>query len=228
MLVMLWGYFDESGEHDRSTGYLSRLAIGGFMAPYEEWQRAIPKWQQALSDEGVKLFHMADFEAHKGEFESWPDNRHRRFLNKLLEVIDDAKVGLIGVSWPASQPRRKALPPTYATCFGQVVNSCANTAFLEYQSMGTNLIFAEHPEFKAKRIKELYEGMKGEARFLQSCTISTPDYCVPLQIADLAAYEVCHAHDRGQKDRYPWTRLLNKYRGDFPGLCIRIIPASGA
>jgi hypothetical protein len=31
-------------------------------------------------------------------------------------------------------------------------------------------------------------------------------------MADLAAYEVCHAHERGQKHRYPWMRLLNKYQ----------------
>jgi hypothetical protein len=225
---MLWGYFDEAGEHDKKTGRLSRLAIGGFLAPAEEWEKAIPKWQKVLDGEGVQVFHMTHFEAYKSEFKDWELDKHERLLNALLDIIDEAKVGLVGVSWPAAKAKRKVLRKMYATCFGQVINSCASEAFLGYDSRDTNLVFAEHPEFKAEHIGEMYDQMKGEAYFFRSCTITTPSRCVPLQMADLAAYEVCHAHERGQKRRYPWMRLLNKYQGGFPGLCIRIIHASGA
>lgn len=227
LLAMLWGYFDEAGEHDQGAGHLTRLAIGGFLAPCEEFQAAIEPWQKALDDEGVKVFHMADFEANKREFSGWENDRPKRerLLNNLLAVLDNARFALVGVSWPAAQSKKRVLRRTYETCFAQVVNGAASKAFLDYGSPHTNLVFAEHPEFSAVRIAELYEQAKGVADFFKSCTISSPPHCVPLQMADLAAYEVAHAHNRNQKHRYPWIRLIRKYDGSSPGLHIRIIPA---
>lgn len=226
LIAMLWGYFDEAGEHHSATGNLTRLAIGGFLAPFEEFQAAIEPWQKALDNEGVSVFHMTDFEANKGEFMGWEKDKPKRerLLNNLLSVLDKARVALIGVSWPAAQSRRKVLRRTYETCFAQVVGAAASKAFLDYNAPHTNLVFAEHPEFSAVRIAELYQQAKGVADFFRSCTISSPQHCVPLQMADLAAYEVVHAHNRNQKHRYPWIRLIRKYDGSFPGLHIRIIP----
>ena len=220
LIAMLWGYFDEAGEHNKATGHLTRLAIGGFLAPYDEFQAAIEPWQKALDDEGVKVFHMTDFEANQGEFAGWEKDRpkHERLLDNLLAVLDKAKFAMVGVSWPAAQSKKKVLRRTYETCFAQVINGAATTSFLEYDAVQTSLVFAEHPEFKAKRIVELYEAAKGFADFFRSCTIAKPCACVPLQMADLVAYEVAHAHNRDQENRYPWIRLLRKYDGAFPGL----------
>jgi hypothetical protein len=38
-IAMIQAFFDESGEHDRRTGRLVRLTIGGLLATVEAWQR---------------------------------------------------------------------------------------------------------------------------------------------------------------------------------------------
>jgi hypothetical protein len=66
---MLWGYFDESGEADPATGHLANLTIGGCFASFEVWQAVSIQWKSALDAQGVRMFHAAQFEHYRGEFE---------------------------------------------------------------------------------------------------------------------------------------------------------------
>jgi hypothetical protein len=60
---MLFAYFDESGEHDLTTGELIRLTLGGLVAPKEAWKSFEQEWRAALAWAGIEMFHMADFES---------------------------------------------------------------------------------------------------------------------------------------------------------------------
>ncbi len=74
---MLWGFFDESGEHEPDDapaeirGKVKKLTIAGCWASYERWQAFSMDWSDALERAGIRMFHMADFEAYQGEFKEW-------------------------------------------------------------------------------------------------------------------------------------------------------------
>src|SRR5215469_1800948 len=82
--MVLWAYFDESGEHQPKTGKLCRLTIGGGLSTLENWQRVEREWRAALHGEAVSVFHMTDFEANRGQFAGWDKAKHQRLLAKLL------------------------------------------------------------------------------------------------------------------------------------------------
>jgi hypothetical protein len=99
-VLMLWGFFDESGEHDRQTGELTRLTLGGCWASFEQWETLSLNWATALEIGGIKVFHMTDFEANEGEFKGWrqrPDNR-KRLLNSLLDAMVEFVPEYVGFS----------------------------------------------------------------------------------------------------------------------------------
>jgi hypothetical protein len=62
MVAMLWAYFDESGEHDRTSGTLTRLTIGGLIASAEAWKAFDDEWAWALAAKNRRYFHRRDFQ----------------------------------------------------------------------------------------------------------------------------------------------------------------------
>jgi hypothetical protein len=71
--MSLFAYFDESG--DPADPNVTAFAIGGCIAPMEEWSVFEHKWNSALADEGIRWFHMVDFEhperRRRNQFFQW-------------------------------------------------------------------------------------------------------------------------------------------------------------
>jgi hypothetical protein len=57
IVVMLYGFFDESGEHDQD-GTLAQLTLGGFIARWPDIQSLCQKWRAALDNCHMAEFHM--------------------------------------------------------------------------------------------------------------------------------------------------------------------------
>jgi hypothetical protein len=56
LIVVLRAYFDESGEH-REDGSLTRLTIGGLVAPVSVWEAFEEDWRSALDRNFLREFH---------------------------------------------------------------------------------------------------------------------------------------------------------------------------
>src|SRR5262249_24692584 len=84
IIAMLWLYLDESGDHDRESGNLVRLAHGGGIAPFEAWEALSAEWGETLERFEIPMFHRADFEARKKPFENWDNDRRKALLARLL------------------------------------------------------------------------------------------------------------------------------------------------
>jgi hypothetical protein len=82
LLVMLTGYFDESGDSEKQPGF----GIGGFVCPAQKWLGFNKKWSAVLDKFEVSHFHMKDFAHSNGEFKSWKGNEGKRnsFIKKLV------------------------------------------------------------------------------------------------------------------------------------------------
>jgi hypothetical protein len=68
-VLAIWGYFDESGEHDPKTGRLVNMSIGGVYSSKGRREALEDGWRRVLAREGLKEFHMKDFEAWKPPFD---------------------------------------------------------------------------------------------------------------------------------------------------------------
>lgn len=211
--AMLTGYFDESGEPDPVTGHLANLTIGGSFAPFEVWQAVSAAWKVALAHEGVKMFHMADFENYRGEFEWLLPNgerdkqRHERFLNTLLEIIcRHVKHHVAFGNVPMPDNPSKRFGDAYERGIVDAIMHAANELAFTFEQP-ISLVFAVHKEFREQRIQRYYHLINwGDAR-LASVTVGRPELLCPLQVADLVAYELSRQLRRNAPDRYPFNRI---------------------
>jgi hypothetical protein len=67
-VLVVWGYYDESGEYD-GRGNLLNMTIEGCFASPDRWRKFDSEWQRALADRGPTYFHTTDFEAWKPPFD---------------------------------------------------------------------------------------------------------------------------------------------------------------
>jgi hypothetical protein len=196
---MLCGYFDESGQHDPTTGHLTRLSLGGCMTGQETCQKFSAEWSAILCGSGIQMFHMADFEAYQGEFRGWTEEQHKQFLERLLSIMVRHIKLYIAISH-AVTPQRKAFRKTYKRT---VITAIAQA--LNFSEPGS-LMFAEHEEFNLKNLDDYFDGTPFEGR-VESCSTANPKRIVPLQAADLYVYEVKKLAENPNRIRYPWWRL---------------------
>lgn len=79
-------YFDDSGTHDQSTTAVAAC----FVATVPQWKALEKKWAIVAAEEGFARFHMVDFSATppRKEFSGWSDEKRRRVLARLIEIID--------------------------------------------------------------------------------------------------------------------------------------------
>jgi hypothetical protein len=204
--MVLWAYFDESGEHIRKTGKLCRLTVGGGLSTFENWQRIEREWRAALDSEGISVFHMTDFEASRREFAGWDIAKRRQLLMKLLDIVVADKMHVIGISTRVPD-ETSAFRAAYERAAVQAINGACTSNHLLYSDVSrVNLVFARTKDFGMARIGAHCNQIRGAYPQLGACDIDDPRNCIPLQVADLLAYEVSHI-DRSSMPRYPFARL---------------------
>jgi hypothetical protein len=200
-ILMLWvAYFDESGLPG-PDGSLTKLTIGGAIASLESWERLSLRWFRALAAMNLPCFHMSHFQARKPPYSSWTEAERRDRLNTLLEIIGEPGrhcYGFTNIARPDETTQ-------------SLYERCARDLLLEFGNKYEDefaVVFAHHPEF-ARHVGLLNQmiehGMGGKIR---SCTIAKPIDTLPLQAADIIAYEIAR-EEREVKppERYPLRRI---------------------
>jgi hypothetical protein len=206
---MLWGYFDESGEHDKS-GRLVKLTIGGALARPEVWEAFSLEWAALLESAGLKVFHMTDFEAYQADFKNWTSAQHQDFLGTALDIVGRHLRWPNGYLLGFTNAVRVGAPfkDTYESGLVDAVMFAANASAYQLTEP-IALVFARHPEFRLSRIEEVYELINLCDARLQGVTVSEPVTVCPLQLADLIAFEIRCMEREGElrPTRYPLRRL---------------------
>lgn len=199
---MLWAYFDESGEHDRVTGHLQRLTLGGCVAPFEKWQAFSLEWASTLEAAGVRMFHMVDFRNRAHPFTDWPEDRRDALLEKLLDIMARHIPTYMAITATVNAPN-KAFRKTYDR---GLVGAIVQTANL---SERVALVFAMTTEVRLATIEDCFGEIDfGDSR-LNSATIANATTTCPLQAADIIAYECMQACKGGTLNAYgPAIRRL--------------------
>ncbi len=207
---MLWGYFDESGKHDKKTGKLTSLVLGGCVAPVESWQRFTQEWQDVLNEYGVSFFHGVEFESRKtprgNAYRGWDDDRRRAYLDRLTDVMVGRLGSLIGAKQAATEPE--------ATYIAGVTSAIKNAAqFAKEERDYIKLVFAHNPLVTSERIGRYVDQIRIALPQLQSGFGGDPKTCLPLQAADLVAYEISHSNGFMDFGRYALRKFRSRHLG---------------
>lgn len=204
---MLCIYIDESGEHNAKTGHLKRLTLGGGLADSENWDCLSVKWEIALREMNIEMFHMTDFEADKGIFSGWkkdrPDDR-KWLLATLLDLIVSYVPVLVGFS----EEHGEHGPKFKDTYNKGIVDSLSHFAsdLLKYPDPFA-LVYAKHPEYPQHLLEEHFGSIGSGDPRLRTFDIREPLGTYPLQAADIIAYEFSRCQREGRSERYPFKRL---------------------
>jgi hypothetical protein len=209
-MLMLNSYMDETGhskdERQRFNG------IAGLFAPSENWEVFEAKWKATLDEFKVPFFHMKDFEARdfggsKSPYKGWNEAKRRRLFGKLMRHIAGVQPIITGSIIPMeyyrelTESQRAIHGDPYFLSFQNVIAYC--TSFLEVTQAPPGakvaLIFSDQVEFRHRALK-LYENIYEVGKFIKR-SAKPPSFedmreVVPLQAADIVAYEMYKEADR--------------------------------
>ena len=215
---MLRSYTDESGH----SGDSRFVCMGGCITTVEVWSHFEEEWKRALNDAGVSCFHMTEFESSRGEFKKWKNkpDEHKLFLAKLLSIMDAHTMIYLAATEPVHKIAGKLAykDDPYLDCLVGIIDSAA----LYVGSLDANekieMVFADHPEH-TRRVRtifpEIRDAVGGMYQRLGPDAYGSPKDIIPLQAADLVAFEVRKERERMQlrqddQPRWPLTQLLKK------------------
>jgi hypothetical protein len=211
--------YDESGSPEQRA-----VVVAGFVASDEQWLEFDRNWNDTLRQYGISLFHAVDFFQSVGEFAKWrahnkiPELRdtRQRFLRQLLAHIK-LRVRFCCSHVVRMEDYRKvnqiyflnAVPP-YAISGRTAVKSVTDWASRNHISEAQiKHVFEDGAKHKGSLQKSIIKYKGFEPIFKKK------DEAVPLQAADLLAYEtlagIRDIFERGITDfddlRYPWRML---------------------
>ena len=195
MAALFVAYLDESGIHDSSP----ITAVGGFVGHAETWVSFESDWREALGDVGITAFHAVDCEQGNGEFMKLPLELRYALANRLARII--AKADLLGVwrtvindDWHATNfddEFKQAHPKPFYLCFSGVAQKLVDWAARRADGSRLSLVYSEQQEFQ-EHIQEIWKAYNDGNRRGKFSSFEMASYhdCVPLQAADLIAYEM--------------------------------------
>jgi hypothetical protein len=216
-VLAIWGYFDESGEHDPDTNRLLNMSVGGVYAPLANWQALETEWRRVLADEGLESFHMAPFEGWRKQFDFRLANgdrdrrRHDRILNALLDLMIEYIDGFYGFGAVSQfDPDQQAVTDRQLLmdCARGVIKSAVLDAS-EYYGEPVNLVFASQNRLSLDHLQACRAEYDYRHNAIGDITMKSAASVAPLQCADIFAYEIARAQRINAPDRYPFRRLCD-------------------
>lgn len=212
-------YFDEAGSEGDPRSKHNCMGMAGVVAPETLWRTFAVQWQHILDHYEIEFFHMKDFAHWKGFFKdrgAWTEDRRRALMSNLLAAIAFVRPRMIGVTIDLIAWR--ALTPVQRSHFGAAWAFCLAIAAKEANNIAEDLqismlaITSQQDEYTrdASRILGVYD----DAPLLVNGGMRAMQTCLPLQVADILAYELIKnmefmAPDDPRPFRLPLRALLS-------------------
>jgi hypothetical protein len=205
-MVMLTAYMDETGHSKDERQRFNGMA--GLLAPTWAWEELEPKWKQTLKDFKIPFFHMKDFANRQREFEGWHELKRQKLYGKLLKHIEMASPFPLGSILAMSD--FKSLRPEQQAGFGDPYHVGFLSILSHLTAVGRDLlkdfpeeriaaIFSDHVEFRHTALQgfEILLSRHTEVgHFIDSPVFRDMRQLVPLQAADIVAYELYKEFER--------------------------------
>jgi hypothetical protein len=204
-------YMDETGHPDDPALHFAGMA--GFVAPAGAWEVFEDQWRDVLHNAGLSdPFHMKDFAHSKGQFKSWKGQKEKRelFFGRLLSIIKETKADPVGTIISIDDFRSLTLEQQssfldpYYVAFQKCTRGAAASAVFDPPEEKVAMVYAYNEEFGTQehvgvnmggRAEQLWHSMRvlvtDIGPRMGSYASASPADIVPLQAADLFAYELC-------------------------------------
>jgi hypothetical protein len=226
-------YLDESGSP-------RIFVLAGYYATEERWIDFEAKWQEILRDAGhergngeILPFHMTDFEHRQAPFDGWDNQKRIEVISGLLDCINETVDGALIVALPLSLYRTK-LPMNSHLKVDHPLHRCNQYMACLYR-LYLGVVTLLESNAHIERISFIFDRNKIVSGMVQSvlqhladtfpelgARIAPPRFedktqCIPLQAADILAYEsmkhrdnkvlesdrpIRKSYDRLKKSRY--------------------------
>lgn len=216
-MVMLAAYFDESGTHKGSP----ILAVAGYVSTVPKWKRFQREWMEALRTAKVDCFHMSEYENRKGIFADWSQRKRIAVIKRLTEIIKTnalhgVAAAVIVNDYKEIVGQAKGTFSPYTFCVVRCMVQIARWAKKSYQEGRIAYIFENGAgyggEIEKKKMDLISNTLVKEAYRYQSLTFCNKRTLIPLQAADVIAYETmkhCKNHYLSDNKQDPRKSLQN-------------------
>jgi len=188
-----------SGNHEPRT-----YVIAGIIATEPVWENVESRWQTVNEEFEVSRFHASHLNGKTYEYEGWDDDKKVRYSARLLNVLTDqgTQLGAFTCGTLADKYReifsnedRLKLGDPYLMCFKACIAHLAHSLSKRRPSKDDQVaVIIDRSRFQTAAADCFYR-LKDDERFpyrnlLATCTPSDSAQVIPLQAADMIAYEV--------------------------------------
>ncbi len=212
--TMLQIYMDESGTDDGAPV----VTVGAYIARPSVWNDFTKRWNRQKYP--INVFHAADCANCRGEFEGWEKAARDEYVAKLLPVLGDTNMllpyatGIVLKDFDAlidkDDPAREYLGTPYGACFHWLVQTILED--LQEQRLD---FFHETNDFKDDALQTFAIVKESNPHRSLSLAFATKEEFVPLQAADILAYEANKRlrKPKSEPDRRAFAALKIEGRG---------------
>lgn len=220
---MLTAYCDETGSYEDPN--IRFVGMAGLLATSANWEWFESEWKIVLAAYALPYFHMKDFAHSRLAFEGWKgqEEKRRSLLSDLMACIRGAYALPFGTTIPM-EPFRK-YPLEAQTIIGnhpyQLAFIGCNVILADMmapaRTYGEKIatVFAEQTQFQNLALKAhaTVQEWHPSGDLFHSPVFRPMRELVPLQAADLVAYEAYKEADRRRyrphdAPRWGWTELI--------------------
>jgi len=222
-------YMDETGHAAASDQHFCGMA--GFLATTDRWQLLETKWKETLKRFNVDYMHMKEFGSFTGVFKAWKgdESKRKRFYGELLAHLREIRAIPFGAIYSLDAYRklsdedRAAINDPYLKSLCDCVGIPARLLEDKPPEIKYNVVFGEQTEFRhrATKIYELFKSMYRVGERMRYPDFKDMREFVPLQAADMIAYELYKEFDRQlyaptRKPRYGYGQMLRMAERTLP------------
>ncbi|MEP6934241.1 MAG: DUF3800 domain-containing protein [Nitrospirota bacterium] len=203
-MLMLKAFFDDSGKSNDPAETV--YGIGGCVAPLAAWELLEKEWKTVLDKFCVPYLHMKEYAHSTGAFQvGWKgeETKRRDFLSSLMDIMVPYVMTYLGATVliedfnRLTDSQKKVLLDPHFMCMQDVFLGASIQAHDDPPEEKVDLIFSQQDEDKGHALA-LYSAYTTARETgpdllrerLGAFTYASFKDTIPLQVADLVAYEL--------------------------------------
>ena len=198
IVAVLYAYLDETGLNQNARS----VTVAGLVAPIEQWVGIQSKWSERMRQSGISTFHAQPCRGGHKKYKSMPESERHKLYEDLALILAEYQPQAVAGSvnrraWDLvkkGQIFSDRYPSAYSFCFDLCLSGIQNIC--DEMNREVIIIYAINEQYlqRAKLVAEVYEASQRYLKCVKVCRPNTPSVAVPLQAADMLAYEVYHYH----------------------------------
>lgn len=173
------------------------MCVAGYVSTRQRWKKFGREWEELLREEGISAFHRTDLESLQKEFKGWTAERRDRAVRRAQKIIKRWALAGVAVGFPFdlyeriihTPELRKRFAKPYALCTMRCIIALSEWASEDGYRDPIDYVFDRGDEGRGQVI-DAFRVSDREKYLLGTCRFEDKKKFVPLQAADILAYEV--------------------------------------